>query len=191
MNHHQLPAKAIQKRVPLIQQFKTRCIQKRLLILTFSVMSGIFLSSPSTEARELQGRLGVGYNSQFSNSSTTYRVPGISLKYAVTRDVAVEGVFGVSTQSPMNTVSGVKFLKNVFFETNLNFYFMMGGALLGAGGKAGLELIGGLGTEFFIPGLESLGFAFETGGSFNNIAGGFMIKTFGVSFLDAGIHFYF
>lgn len=142
-------------------------------------------------ARDMQGRLGLGYNSEFANSSGMERVPGISVKYGLTRDIALEGVFGIATTSPSNTVSGIKFFKNVFYETNLNFYIMLGGAMLSAQNRTGAQFLGGFGAEFFIPGLESLGFAVETGGSFDNISGSFALRTLGVSFLDAGIHFYF
>jgi len=143
------------------------------------------------EARELQGRLGLGYNSEFANSTASERVPGVSLKYGLTRDIAIEGIVGLATSSPANSVTAVKFFKNLFFETNLNFYFMLGGGLLSARNHTGAEFLGGLGAEFFVPGVESLGFSMETGGSFNNISGSFALKTIGVSFLDAGIHFYF
>ena len=40
--------------------------------------------------------------------------------------------------------------------------------------------------------LRRLGFAVETGALFENVStGSFVLKTLGVSFLDAGIHFYF
>lgn len=157
------------------------------LLFAFAALG--VLSSPAF-AKELQGRLGLGYNSQFSNSSATGGVPGISLKYALTRDIAVEAIVGVSTSSPSNSVAAGKFFKNLFFETNLNFYAMAGGGIIGANGTTGTEFIGGFGAEFFIPGLESLGFSMETGASFGNLDGSFAFKTLGVSFLNAGIHFY-
>ena len=42
-----------------------------------------------------------------------------------------------------------------------------------------------------MPGVESLGLTVETGASFGNLSGSFVLRTMGVSFLDAGIHFYF
>lgn len=52
--------------------------------------------------------------------------------------------------------------------------------------------MGTLGAEFFIPGLESVGFSFETGGALHNLSNGSMsFRTVGVSFIDAGMHFYF
>ena len=134
----------------------------------------------------MEGRLGLGYNAEFANS-----IPGISIKYALTHDIAAEGVVGVATTSPINTAMGVKLFKNLFYETNLNFYTMVGGGLVNANSVAGAEFLGGFGAEFFIPGLESLGFAIETGGSLDNLSGSFVLRTLGVSFLNAGIHFYF
>ncbi|MCM2278333.1 MAG: hypothetical protein NDJ89_09680 [Oligoflexia bacterium] len=148
------------------------------------------LAPSLTYGKELQGRLGVGYNSEFANSATQ-RVPGISLKYGLSRDIAIEGIVGVATTSPSNSVTAVKLFKNVFYETNLNFYFMLGGGILSANSRTGAEFLGGVGVEFFIPGIESLGFSMETGGSLDNLGGNFVLKTLGVSFLDAGIHFYF
>ncbi len=158
--------------------------------LVFLGLSISLVGAP-VEARDMQGRLGLGYNSQFSNAAQTNGVPGISLKYAFTRDIAAEAIAGVATSSPGNSVTAVKFSKNLFYETNLNFYAMLGGGLVSGGSNTGAECQGGFGAEFFIPGIESLGFAMETGASFGNITGSFVLKTIGVSFLNAGIHFYF
>jgi hypothetical protein len=161
--------------------------------LLFGLVSLISLASPWVEARDLQGRVGLGYNGQFASSQVTNGVPGVSLKYAATRDIALEAIVGVATTSPGNSVFGLKFFKNLFFETNLNFYFLMGGAVLSANSQSGAEFLGGFGAEFFFPGLESLGFSMETGGSFGNIGTGtgFALKTMGMSFLNAGMRFYF
>jgi len=153
---------------------------------------GALIFAPCVQARDLQGRLGVGYNSEFVNSVVGTRTPGVSVKYALTRDIAAEAIVGMTTASPANTVTAVKFFRNIFLETNMNFYFMFGGGILTVNTKSGAEFLGGLGAEFFIPGLESLGLSFETGGSLHNLVGkGFSFRTFGDSFLDAGLHFYF
>lgn len=151
------------------------------------------LSSTFAEARDLTGRLGLGYNSEFANSdsSITGHVPAISLKYGISREFAIEGVVGFNTGSPANTVVGAKIFKNIFYETNLNFYYMAGGAAVQGNSKSGAQVITGFGVEWFFPGLESLGFAMETGASLDNLSGSYALKTLGVSFLNAGIHFYF
>ena len=68
----------------------------------------------------------------------------------------------------------------------------MGGlGIINSNNIPGIEFLMGVGVEFFIPGLESLGLSMETGATFDNGNGNYAIKTLGVSFLDAGIHFYF
>jgi len=143
------------------------------------------------EARDMQGRMGLGYNAQFANSRTTNAVPGVSLKYGMTRDIAAALVVGTNTSSPSNSVAALKLFKNLFYETNLNFYFIVAGGIVSGGGNSGAEFLGGFGAEFFIPGIESLGFSMETGASLNSLSGGFALQTMGVSFLNAGMHFYF
>jgi hypothetical protein len=156
------------------------------------VVGTLLLMRPAAaSARDLQGRLGLGYNAQFANTTQANGVPGVSLKYGFTRDIAMEGVVALNTASPGNSATALKFFKNLFFETNLNFYFMLGGGLVSANNISGGQFLGGFGVEAFIPGLESLGFSMETGASFDNLSGSFALKTLGVSFLNAGMHFYF
>jgi hypothetical protein len=164
---------------------------RHIASLLVSVLTLSFSASSTSFARDLQGRLGLGFNSEFSNAAALNGVPGISFKYAINREIASEAIVGLATSSPSNSVTALKLFKNLFFETNLNFYSMVGFGLVSASSQFGMELLGGLGAEAFIPGLESLGFSMEVGGSFTNITGSFVIKTIGVSFLNAGIHFYF
>lgn len=160
------------------------------MVLGLGVLCLFF--SASAQSRELGGRLGLGYNSQFANAySNGARYPGISVKYGLSSEMAVEGVFSIATTSPTNSATGLKVFRNLFLETNLNFYSMLGAGFLSINGQSGFELLGGFGVEFFIPGLESLGFSMETGMSFDNGSGNYALKTLGISFLDAGIHFYF
>ena len=161
------------------------------LALLTAVLVSLGLETGSW-ARDLQGRLGVGYNSQFVNSVIASPVPGFSIKYALSRDLAIEAIVGAKTSSPINTVTGAKLFKNLFLEANLNFYASLGGAIVSANNASGAEFMGTVGAEFFIPGLESLGFSFETGGALHNLTNSsFSFRTLGVSFLDAGMHFYF
>jgi hypothetical protein len=155
------------------------------------ILLGTLALTPTTYARDLQGRLGLGYNNQWANQSQTGGVPAVSLKYAFTRDIATELVVGVATSTPGNSVFGVKFFKNIFLETNLNFYFVAGLGRIAANSKSGTQLLSGFGSEFFIPGIESLGFSMEMGGELENLSGSFVLKTMGISFLNAGMHFYF
>jgi hypothetical protein len=86
---------------------------------------------------------------------------------------------------------GFKLFKNIFFETNLNFYAMGGLGFVRALNHSGTDFLAGFGSEFFIPGLESVGFSFEVGAAMTNITGSSALSTFGATFLDAGMRFYF
>lgn len=160
------------------------------LALSICLLGALFDPQVSL-AKDLQGRFGLGYNAQFANFDTPGGVPGVSVKYGLTRDIGTELVVGMTTGTPSNSVSALKFFKTLFFETNLNFYFMLGGGILTGNSRSGAEFLGGFGTEFFIPGIESLGFSMETGLSLDNLGGSFVLKTMGISFLNAGMHFYF
>ena len=159
------------------------------LFTGFMVALGLFTSQ--AHARDLQGRLGLGYNAQFANYRETGGVPAIAGKYAFTNDLALEGIVGVATSTPGNSVFGVKFFKNLFFETNLNFYSFVGVALVAANNRSSSNIQGGFGTEFFIPGLESLGLSMELGAELTGISGSTVLRTLGISFLHAGMRFYF
>ena len=156
-----------------------------------ALLIGLILIPCSSFSKDLQGRLGLGYNSEFANSSQTGGTPAISLKYGLTRDLAASLIMGVRTSTPTNSVVAAKFFKNIFYESNLNFYFTTGLGMIKANNQSGIEILGGFGAEFFIPGIESLGFSVETGGSYYTLGGQSAFRTLGVSFLDAGNHFYF
>lgn len=159
-------------------------------LILFAVVLSFF--SGAAQARDLQGRLGLGYNAQFANyRESGNTVAAIAAKYAVTKDIAFEGVVGAATTSPGNSVIGLKIFKNLFFENNLNFYMMFAGGLVTAHGNSGVDLQSGFGTEFFIPGLESVGISFEVGGELENLSGSMVFRTMGASFLNAGMRFYF
>lgn len=159
--------------------------------LPFLALFG-FMMMRDANARDLQGRLGLGFNAQFANQrELNGEVPAIAAKYAVTKDIAIEGILGLTTTKPGNSVVAMKFFKSLFFENNLNFYGMLAGGLVTANGSSGVDLQGGFGTEFFIPGLESVGFSFEVGGELTNLSGSMVFRTMGASFLDAGMRFYF
>ena len=137
-------------------------------------------------ARDLTGRLGVGFVNDFA-----IPVPAISVKYGLSKDLHWQGAMGFDTGDPAAFELGTKLYKNIFFETNLNF-FMAGGLAYLRRSKSAFEVQGILGAEFFIPGLESLGFLFEAGVSANNMkTSSFSLSTLGYSFFNAGMHFYF
>jgi hypothetical protein len=166
-------------------------IAKRKAFLVWLGILGL-LATNHVHARELHGRTGIGYNGQFGMSGFSGGVPGLSIKYGIARGIQIQGIGGFSTGSPTVAAGGFKYMQTLFPENYLNFYFMAGGALVGVNKNTGVEFIGGVGTEFFIPGIDSVGISFEAGAAFENATtGSFILKTFGASFLHAGMHFYF
>lgn len=169
-----------------------------LLKRLFGTGLGVFFLSvgaigfimPSADAKDLSGRIGIGFMNEFSSSSGTFQVPALSAKYALTKDLAISGAAGINTTSPGGYSLGAKVYKNIFYETNLNFYVAAGAGLVKRD-QLGIEFLGVFGTEIFIPGVDSLGLSFEAGASLSNITGSFVVKTIGFTFLHAGVHFYF
>jgi hypothetical protein len=158
-----------------------------VLAITLTVS---FLCPRPALAKDLSGRLGLGFTNEFSNSTAQRQVPIISIKYGATKDIHLLAGFGFDSLSPSEYTVAGKIFKNIFYETNLNFYAALGAAYEKAA-QSGIEMLGLLGCEFFIPGVDSLGFLFETGASANNVTGTFEIKTVGFTFINAGMHFYF
>ena len=149
-----------------------------------------FQYSHSAQAKDLNGRLGVGFNNEYSNSTWSKPVPALSVKYGMTKGFHVQADLGFNTGTPSAFTLGGKFYRNIFYETNFNFYGAAAVAYVKAG-EGGVEVLGLLGGEFFIPGVDSLGFLFEAGVSGTNITGSFLLKTVGFTFINAGMHFYF
>jgi hypothetical protein len=173
-----------------------------LLILNLLVpITGFGLAfEHEAEARDLHGRFGLGYNSQFANANPTFEpfaAPALSFKYGATKNFHMQLIAGATTSNPVNAVVGAKFYGVIFNEPNMNFYGMFGGAFVAggttaSGSRLGFDVLAGFGAEFFIPGVDSLGFSFETGARVENVTSGTVtVATMGVNILSAGVHFYF
>ena len=171
----------------------------KMLFLTSLNRFWIFLlvatcASVSTEAKELLGRVGLGYNAQFANTSMVNGSPGVSMKYGIAPRAAIEVIAGFYSGKNGTGVAALKYMQTIHPESYANFYFLTGGGYVYAQGRNGVELLGGLGSEFFIPGVDNVGISFEAGMSAESLSsssGSFVLKTFGVSFLNAGMHYYF
>lgn len=142
-------------------------------------------------AKDLANRLGVGYR----NSLVTFDLPSLAVFYSPNNDVAVLGSLGVDTQnenSKFALLGGVR--RIIFKEESMNFFMganiAMVNSEVAASKDSGFELAGLVGGEFFLHGLESLGFQFETGVGITTV-GKTRFRTLGNSFLSAGMAFYF
>lgn len=146
----------------------------------------------SVSAKDLSQRLGVGYSNQWGISQD---MPGIAVRYFPNQQYGVQAALGVDTQKDSNRfgLSG-KFLKIVFREDNMNFFVAANAGVVSqqqVSTSTGFDAAGTFGGEFFLPGLESLGFNFEAGVGITSISSGVRFRTIGDSPLRAGMFFYF
>ncbi|NDG83744.1 MAG: hypothetical protein EBX52_01740 [Proteobacteria bacterium] len=161
-----------------------------LLLRFCATLLIVFAVGIPAEGKELLGRIGLGYNAQFANTSMTNGSPGISMKYGIAPRSAVELIAGFYSGSSGSGVAALKYMQTIRAESYANFYFLVGGGYVYATGKNGVEFLGGLGSEFFIPGVDNVGISFEAGMSAETLtssSGSFILKTFGLSFLNAGM----
>lgn len=156
------------------------------LVLWMSVL----LLSELVMAKDLGSRLGVGIKNNGSED-----VPSVAVVYFPNNDFAVTGGMGIDTQKNQSKfvfTGGVR--KILFRENQMNFYF---GGQMGivnyeySGDKQnGFELNAVFGGEFFLTGLDSLGFTFEGGAGIASLKE-VRFRTIADSPVKAGIIFYF
>lgn len=145
----------------------------------------------SAQAKDLTHRLGIGYK-----NNTTLDLPSLAAVYYPTATMGLTGGVGVDTKKDYNSfqaMAGVRYI--IYPETNLNFYGAGQFALVNFetpvdGKKNGVEVAGLFGVEFFLTGLENLGWTFEAGLSLAT-AGNSRFRTVGDSPFRAGMIFYF
>ena len=162
---------------------------KRSLLCVVALM--LMLVGQGAFAKEMANRLGVG----FRDSYTSMNLPSLSAQYYPNSQYGLIGAVGIDTEdsySRFGFSGGIR--KIIFMEENLNFF--MGGLLsviskeTAGSTDSGFEIAATVGTEFFLTGLENLGFNVESGLGFSNV-GKVRFRTLGDSFLKAGIIFYF
>ncbi len=164
---------------------------KSLFVVVLMIISAISLQ---IHAKDLTSRLGIGYADQFGIDGG---LPSVAIRYYPNANLGVAGQIGIDTKEDYAKFGAMaKVFRVIFMEDNMNFY-MGGGAgmisreLPGEGNESGFELAGFFGGEFFLPGLESLGFNFEAGVGVTSISSEVRFRTIGDSPLKAGMSFYF
>ncbi len=165
-------------------------MRNRIVCALAALLAGVFATS-SVQAKDLSHRLGVGYKNQFASD-----VPAVALQYYPGADLGLSAALGVDTQKDNSRFGAMaKLYRIIFQEDNLNFYMGAGAGVVttevATKSESGFELMGFVGTEFFLPGLENLGFSFEAGTAVTSLSSGVRFRTFGDSPLRAGIIFYF
>ena len=138
------------------------------------------------------GRLGIG----MANNLVT-GTPVLSTKLQRNRASAIGGVFGLDSNEDGSFYAlGLKYYRYIYEEPQLNFYSAFQGNIFTYQNEEteetenGYQVDGTLGSEFSFQGLESIGFSFEFGISFNKYQDQSRIQTIGVNFIQSSIHFY-
>lgn len=161
---------------------------KNTRILLFLLLSACCMPA---NAKDLSHRLGVGYSDHFAIS-----IPSIAVRYYSSPDIGFSMHLGVNTEADNSKFGlGGKFYKIIFPEEHMNFYMGAGAGLLStkiAGvNNSGFEISSFCGSEFFVPGLDSLGMSFEAGVGVVSLSNGVNFRTIADHLLKAGMIFYF
>ena len=151
----------------------------------------ILLVGSAAGAKDLGSRLGVGY----MNSFVTFTLPSVAAFYYPSNDTGVLGALGVDTEDQNSKFAFLGGVRRIIFKEEAMNFFMGGNVALVSAETAGVkdsgfELAALVGGEFFIHGLDSLGFNFDTGMGVTNVKK-VRFRTLGNSFVNAGIVFYF
>jgi hypothetical protein len=171
------------------------------VIKLISFLSLVSLISTTAYTKDMTHRLGIGYSNDFAVTP----MPSLAMKYYPSTDIAVSLALGIDTNTANSSSGqsnfgiGGKFYKTIFTETVLNFYMGAGVSLLSSGPasggtgstSSGFDIDGFGGAEFYLPGLDNLGFNFQFGAGVTSISSGVRFRTIGDTPLNAGIYFYF
>lgn len=144
----------------------------------------------TAEAKDLTNRLGVGVK-----KNTALDLPELAAVYYPVADIALAGGLGIDTKKDASRFTANAAVRRMIFkEANMNFY--MGGSVglinfeTNSKKESGFELNALFGGEFFLTGLESLGFTFEGGVGIVS-ADEVRFRTLADGPFSAGIIFYF
>jgi hypothetical protein len=148
------------------------------------------MNGSAASAKELTSRLGVGYRNCF-----VIDLPSVSAIYYPSSELGIVGALGVDTEDQASRFGvQVGLRKIIFKEEKMNFF--MGTALAMTSRESagqtdsGFALDAVVGSEFFLPGLDSLGWNIETGISVSNVRR-VRFRTLADHMLRAGMVFYF
>jgi hypothetical protein len=159
------------------------------------VFAAILMASPFVASgKELASRLGVGYRNNLH-----FELPSVAAFYYPNSDYGIIGAIGIDTEKDAaKTGFQVGIRRIIFKEENMNFFMGANAALLNreviengaTTTKSGFELQGVVGGEFFLSGLDSLGFNFEVGVGMSSVDKT-RFRTIGADPFRGGLVFYF
>ena len=163
----------------------------QIFLISIATVALTLVFLPSASAKDMSNRLGIGYKNQFGAE-----LPGVAVQYYPGSDLGLSGVMGIDTRKDNSRFGAMaKLSRIVFHEDNLHFYMGAGAGILSVEtsgvNESGFELQGFGGAEFFLAGIENLGFSFETGVAVTSLSSPVRFRTVGDSPVRAGMTFYF
>ena len=122
------------------------------------------LLAPTAEANDLRGRFGLGFHAGLGS------VSAISVRYAlptkspaINVQLEVDGGFAAGDSVDTELVAGGRLLYGLVAEDNLSLYGAAGAHYVAMGPIDFVRVQPALGAQFFMFGLENLGFGVEWG----------------------------
>ncbi len=158
-----------------------------LLFLIFATSSAF--AQNHNYKKQLGSRLGLGVK-----NNTSEDLPALALVYYPNDGIGITGGLGIDTRKDNSKFTlNVGIRRILFSESQMNFYYGGQAGIVNyetaADKQNGFELSAVYGAEFFLTGLESLGFTFEGGAGMSSLRD-VRFRTIGDHFLRAGIIFY-
>ena len=169
-------------------------LRRLLPFLLGSLLFTATLGAPASgEARDLRGRLGVGFNNNFSSLTS------ISVKYGIptnkeTINLQVQALVGFAFLKDQDDrfFAGGRLIIPILAEDNLNLYAGIGGGYVRFHDTKQAARIGAVvGVEFFLFGLENLGLSAEFGLNLDLGNQVLDVQTTGGTAAAVGVHYYF
>lgn len=154
------------------------------------MLFALLLATTTADAKDLRNRVGVGFHQQFGS------VTALSARYGLptgkpTSNVQIEADVGVDLMAatPAQFFAGGRILYSVVAEDNMNLYLGAGAGYAVDGSAGVVRLQPALGAEFFLFGLENLGFSVEWGVNVD-LGAAWSVQTVGTA-PNAAVHYYF
>lgn len=157
--------------------------------LALAIMALSCLSATDAQAKDLSGRLGVGFNNQFaglSSLSARWNLPS-----STDTSIAIEANLGFSMMAGSDDAffAGGRGLYGIVKEDNMTLSVGAGVGFLSEATQTAFRFQPVMSAEFFIYGLENLGFLLEWGVNFD-LSSETEIHTMSGS-PSLGLHYYF
>lgn len=155
-----------------------------------TALVALTLASPMVaQAKDLNGHVGIGAEQSFGGMSALSLRFGFptgkpTLNIGVGVDAGVDAISGGAT----DYYAGARLYFGVVAEDNMNLYLGASAGYASIGGANAIRVAPNIGAEFFLFGLENLGFLAEMAVNVD-IGASFQISTFGSP--AVGFHYYF